>query len=1556
MRARPGASSGGMYYGRRSRRARRRDRRLKGDLKTAAEFGGLQMSEYDVMFHIPYGPGIDTKRITKIVYQTDVGLNSTFNPKNKGRRLHRHPFFFGNMKEALGDCCRYCPVPKTDEEKEMFEKEQEQFITGRVSFMQEDPGRQSITGSFHPIDSGEWSEQAYLKPLAKLYSYIASHNRPACSEFLKRNAEAINTRDHLGRTPLQFALLCSAEDICLDIIEQGGRMTARMVDGRCSLHLAAQMGLSKVVKALLEKSEKNKAENEVKEREAKENARKDKDVKMKDRDNEIRDSSEDDWSSEDDEEKDYEEAKKKVDPKGDPDKNEEDLLEDSEDIPDILDIDATDWDQCLTALGMTNMAMPQYAIISGSLASVQILAAVGADCKTPRTLGASHQNSTTFYPLTLTALTPDESIAAQIAEQLITVGGASCAAADSATITVFHRLFSLNKPQIVETILKVDPTAKAASRFLHTAGWQSAVHPIVSAFAAGHRAMVAVLLAYAGTRPFIDLETYDRSIAANPNQGGGYGSYARAGEEYWKTFTLQPLEASLADHNDLYHLVLALEPESVKNFVPRSVHQCQAGTPGFRRSMLDVLQSAFREAKRRSREQPVTAQPNIASTYYPTSNWRSVLNLSDSEILEKTGWEAYAIGLEKRTKAITDSKVQPTTYNTYSVFGSNNTSSDEKTRAQAAKLIPYLQQAVEELEKAGAQTWDAIYQDAPSQWKIQYGSLDIDPDDPNPPTPQSTANQLFNGAPAVQANNYGEDYPGTHLIPLYDELYEACWVGDNDKIKALCLPPDGILPPQSGTRDLLQITSRVKYTEQDSNYAQGYTPLYVALRARRWDTARLILDIAQKQLMKEEDDPEVPKPVRQSANIITFNDSDDDSDGDSCASDETEKRPVGYTNLARRFHTVSVKVKPSQLLSYDGKWATESISGPDASFGTADPITLAVFENDLEAFHQIADMMEGLEESMAIPLHHLQTILANDSPEMLDAFIRRTGEGLSLPEPKAQKSTDDEDSMQDHDGDDDGPKVYLGLDVEGKKQKDLARREDPNAPYAYAGMGYQIPIAWTAASKQATTILEYLNSPRAFEAYKYYAESKKTILANRLAEVFTNADNFPEMVGFSVSRYAETPVLATVWNPAKPDKILPTLKKLMELQPRLTADGVRLQVKPGRMSPLLLLCQTKAPVEVFDWMMTNGADPLLRDERGWNILHILFNSADLNWELIEHVLTKLPAGVTQTLMAQQSRTERNTPFAVAVKKANVRLLELLVRIAKDAVGPSLLLRDRTGTTPLHSAVLTSNLKVVELLVQTMKDEVVPSLLLRDTSGATPFHSAILQGYSKIVSHLISIGPPEMLYLENAVGSTPMEITRLQFLTLSLRELLNPLAQPIGFNTSGVDVLPLNKAPGMRDRDENEVKSLRRVIDGIKSSGALARKPELFKVLSDFTDRSEHEFAIWVAQKPKDEVSPAESTTNNRNDVTDVKATFEVFSKAVVEVHQRQLVPLRDVQLAVLTAVESSNGGLSRMPGRRVRVSEDSELGEAQDSGYSIILGRPGYDSVVYPTSSFGLFY
>lgn len=93
-------------------------------------------------------------------------------------------------------------------------------------------------------------------------------------------------------------------------------------------------------------------------------------------------------------------------------------------------------------------------------------------------------------------------------------GGAISSAADSEAITVFHRMVSANKIEIVETMLRVDPNAKIASRFLATPGYNSAIHPIIPPVSNGHRAMTALLMAYAGCKPYIPLEDYEKSMAA----------------------------------------------------------------------------------------------------------------------------------------------------------------------------------------------------------------------------------------------------------------------------------------------------------------------------------------------------------------------------------------------------------------------------------------------------------------------------------------------------------------------------------------------------------------------------------------------------------------------------------------------------------------------------------------------------------------------------------------------------------------------------------------------------------------------------------------------------------------------------------------------------------------------------------------------------------------------------------------------------------------------------------------------------------------------------------
>ncbi|KAH9170813.1 hypothetical protein EDB89DRAFT_2230438 [Lactarius sanguifluus] len=208
-------------------------RRYKSDLKVDAVFGGLEMSDYDLVnLHIPYGPGWDTKRIEKLVYKTDFGANSPYNPKNKNRRLHRHSAFFGTVEECMGDCCGLCPEPENEDEHNLQDKEDKSYVRGRIAVIKEDPGRQ-------------------IQATAKFFGTISKNDVLAVKQMIE-DGEDLNRRDHVGRTPLHVAILSNSVEVGCILINAGARMTARLVGGRTSLHLAAQMGHVSLVKTMLE--------------------------------------------------------------------------------------------------------------------------------------------------------------------------------------------------------------------------------------------------------------------------------------------------------------------------------------------------------------------------------------------------------------------------------------------------------------------------------------------------------------------------------------------------------------------------------------------------------------------------------------------------------------------------------------------------------------------------------------------------------------------------------------------------------------------------------------------------------------------------------------------------------------------------------------------------------------------------------------------------------------------------------------------------------------------------------------------------------------------------------------------------------------------------------------------------------------------------------------------------------------------------------------------------------------------------------------------------------
>jgi ankyrin repeat protein len=375
-------------------------------------------------------------------------------------------------------------------------------------FIQDDPGRQTLSGSFNPIDVGEWSEQVYIGPTERFFAAIAKNDHADVARMVAEGQD-VNRRDHVGRAPLHVAILCRAADIACELVDAGARMTARLVDGRTTLHLAAQQDLLPVVRKLLERSAVN-AEKIPKDADAED---KDKDTAIKaDPD---RPSSEDDWSSEEDgmavsdeedgdsEGSDGGKPKKSTaaaDRQSEPPTNVGDLPEDEADLPDVFDINLADWDMTFTALG--------HAIVSGSLPIVEALINAGADVKlVSQAKGSSHA----VLPLTLTIIPEDDERVCKIAERLI-LAGASCSAADQNMSTIFHRAVVANRPNLVATFLRSDPNGKAALNHL-IPGYSGAVGALPTAVSLRNYSVIAVLVAH-GVKMVPTEEDVQRAFAS----------------------------------------------------------------------------------------------------------------------------------------------------------------------------------------------------------------------------------------------------------------------------------------------------------------------------------------------------------------------------------------------------------------------------------------------------------------------------------------------------------------------------------------------------------------------------------------------------------------------------------------------------------------------------------------------------------------------------------------------------------------------------------------------------------------------------------------------------------------------------------------------------------------------------------------------------------------------------------------------------------------------------------------------------------------------------------
>ncbi|OAA73258.1 ankyrin repeat protein [Cordyceps fumosorosea ARSEF 2679] len=1267
------------------------------------------LSEEDVSnyhtFTVPYGEKFHARRIEKLCYTRDLLLNAEWNqPKDRKVYLHRHPAFFGRVQDVIEDCCGSCPVPVTNEEKEVSEKEAEIYISGKVSFMIDDPGRQQI-GSFNPLTEQDWTDMAYVGNTARLCQSIVDGDMDDVKNWLSQEGADPNQRDYTGRSPLQLAVTSSTAEIVKCLVDHGARLTARLADGKTALHLAAARGDAEIVKILMEKSISNEEEENCKQNK-KECASKQSTVAKAEAESTSQESGDRDEEVEiEDEDEDGElvDATETaadvvsvvtgsfVKVKDSTNADEDHLPEESEDEPDYYQIDLLAWDIPCSPLHL--------AIVQGHEHIVELLCDYGADSILPVKILSDHENAAILTLVLALSLPPEK--AKSMAERLLRLG-AMCSQADSNGYTAFHRYLKSGKSEMVDLLLTNDKAAaKAAVNHLLMTGysWNMSVEaPLQVAIENGDSVMALKLLEI-GAKPEIDFDTWLKATNF-ANDGNFSSNNLEENKKQFKRNVEQPLLFAVRAANADVALRLiegganvncltATSEQLIQNTYMRSYNKGE--------SVLDVLQHVIKKLSEPEEESSSPNKPRLLPGM--------------DEYLAKLTPGSYLHALVsydiKNKKKIFEAGIKYYEEESKKVEARGGAKEKQEAIDSAISELKRIEKAMID---AGAKTFAELYPDIETA-KENNGSRYY--------APEKEKDAVYKFDLWFQNDRTMTDSRREGYI----ELMEAAWQGDISKIKSLTLQPWG--PDQAQPPLMADIRDN-----------HNHAPFSFAFLRGHYATAKAILEIIQAQWTPKEVDEVRYKIEGENDDEEDYEYSDDgESDGDSenhvrIVSEKVDKKytidNIGEVSMEVRSHT-----KPAERLMAGFRVFTlENGEFQDGEvYGTL--FAHVIKNDDMTGLKELLDMAQHFSEAPKAGDEERKStftfkdddfILAvkSGNTQALRQIIKKTGAGVPLDNLVKKSGVAVKQK----------PRYYQGLTVYGKKRNDWATA---GRNMVVRTSGVQTPPLLHAALGGRLECVEFFLSDVPHRLYAEYSRTKQAREDSRLKHLMDAPGGFSRAISKWLGADNELVLhCAVMANPSQEANEL--VEYLVETCPSSLEKKAA-----GGCTPLMIAYQL-GRIEFAKILIAAGADQSTRNDKGENIVHAVIKP-DSPVCRTRTLLNLLDSDLRKHLFQQRQSLKENgtTPlhswilaygsrnYNSASTKKVVAMLKLILEYSN---GEELDMLNGAGDTCLHSAISLGQLAIVRCLI-----DFRPQLLYRESAvGRTPSELASDLLKAKVFEH------------------------------------------------------------------------------------------------------------------------------------------------------------------------------------------------------------------------------
>ncbi|KAJ5946879.1 hypothetical protein N7454_003718 [Penicillium verhagenii] len=1267
----------------------RHRRELRGNIKNEWEDEVPEWQEEDQLsnyhtFTIPYGKRFNARSIEKLLYAKDLLLNAQWNqPKDRTVYLHRHPAFFGDAGDVIGDCCGCCPRPVTDEELKVAEEESKIYISGPVTFMKDDPGRQEI-GSFNPITEVDWTEMAYVGRTERLCQAIVSSDVEAVKSFLADKDANPDRRDYTGRTPLHLACISSSPEVVQCLVDHGARLIARMADGKTALHLAAARGDVEIIRILLTKSHENEQAEAKNKDPKKKNTKKESTIGEGDGDVEMLDAHAASHTSASYVMVDKEEG-------GDNDE----ILEENEQEPDIYDINATAWDSLASPLHL--------AILHGHTEVVtELVSSFGADVSMPVKIlnDWSGKPEAAILNLVLVLALPLDK-ARSMSKTLLKLG-ASPAQADLTQSTPLHYIAQSNYSDLLEVYFENDGPAlqRAINHIALTSqrffsGNNIFFTPLMNAIASRNSASAKELLKL-DAKPWFELEYLMGVIASQI-------SHAQISNDHnFQSVLLGPQNKPtqpilFAAEKDLPLIAIDLlhqgaDPNSEQT-PTHPYYVCDKD----RMTVLTCVRNSLK-SKRDYLNGVSDGNQNFQSWDLPT-----VFEKDDESYLAEYPQQSYRMFFAKNQLKYAREKQK--NYDETHLSAQNVLASARKKEAVAALIRDY-ELLEKELLARGAKTVEELY---------PAGNAALQSYQPTPTTPyKSKIFKIdFEFQTPVLTDTRREGYV---------KLFEAAWAGDMKTIKALTLAMWGPAQDQPPLEIAIQDALR-------------NSCLSIAVLRGHLANAEAIISILQVQYKKKEPQGQVVYEVHSDEESLDEESLDEEEIN---ISSHTVDDRFTHENVGEVLTQVESEISPLKALQRSCgalRFLDESSKpilrkyGPDnhtsVSLKIDTLLNYAIFKNDISLVEFLIMLGEKCaradpsgKATFAIPQEDFQIAIALGHIDCLVKMIQATATGLPLVQMCELSGIEAKEQHL----------YYPGLSIRGKKRKDWAdagrvqemRPPDSRPPLLIAAIqGSLTSTEWFLGTAPGRHYVDYVNLHSEEENIKRLSLSKLGLDGSILSWLQTRNNLVLHC--------------AVMSRPCEESERL--VQYLVDHHPEC------LEVRSsGGHTPLALACSLhrKSYARI---LIAAGASQTVRDSESRNLIHLFLNSIEgkacETAERLAPLLDLVDKPLVSSMLVQRAEEESITPLGRWLRS----------NYSNNTWDPQHddfeKTRDRMAdmTRLLMSFDESSNQKQLDIL---------------DGSGNTAVHIAVKFGYPGVLEAMLD-RRPDLLYRESASGCTPLEL-------------------------------------------------------------------------------------------------------------------------------------------------------------------------------------------------------